>query len=103
MSAGVKEADNGDARSWDLVEEVEEVLAMLGRLGRRDNDEGLKERLVMVVVLARIQVFWRSAGRLEFWRWRRLSVTSCDRWGTEGLQMIRRTDLSPCDITPTGR
>ena len=50
MSAGVKEADNGDTRSWDLVEEVEEVLAMLGRLGRRDSDEGLKERLVMVVV-----------------------------------------------------
>jgi hypothetical protein len=50
MSAAVKDADNGDARSWDCVEEVEEVLAMLGRLGRRDNDEGLKERLVMLVV-----------------------------------------------------
>jgi hypothetical protein len=50
MSTAVKEADSGDARSWDCVEEVEEVCAMLGRLGRRDNDEGFKERLVMLVV-----------------------------------------------------
>jgi hypothetical protein len=50
MSAAVKDADNGDARSWDCVEEVEEVLATLGRLGRRDNDDGLKERLVILVV-----------------------------------------------------
>ncbi len=46
----MKDAESGDARSWDCVEELEEVLAMLGRLGRRLNDEGLKERLVMVVV-----------------------------------------------------
>ena len=32
------------------MEEVEEVPAMLGRLGQRDNVEGLKERLVMLMV-----------------------------------------------------
>lgn len=49
-SAVVKDAGSGDARSWECVEELEEVLAMLGRLGRRDNDEGLKDRLAMLAV-----------------------------------------------------
>jgi hypothetical protein len=94
-STVVKDVDDGDARSWDFIEEVEEVLAMLGRRGRRDKDDGLKERLVMLVVRPLSKYSGEAPAVLEFWRWRRLQsrrVTATKK--AEGMRreaVIRRT------------
>ena len=85
MSVAVKDGDNGDARSWDFVEEVEEVLAMLGRLGQRDNDEGLKERLVMLVVWPVFKYSGEAPVGSNFWRWRRLLLRRVTPGRAEGM------------------
>lgn len=75
---------------------------MLGRLGRRDNDEGLKERLVMLVVEPVFMYSGEAPVGSNFGAGGVFPIRRVTAGTTEGIRMIRRTDPSPCDITSTG-
>ena len=91
---------DGDAQSCDFVDEVLGVLAMLGRRGRREDDEGFKEQLMLVLSQSSSTLAKRWSVR--FWRWRRLLLRRVTAGKADGTRMIRRRHRGRCDINIDG-